>query len=255
MDIGVTAAMRLKDACSLEENLTNLDSALKSRDIALLTKVPIVNAMVFPVVMYGCESWTIKKTEPWRTDAFELWCWRRLPRVPWTAGSNLSILKEISWILIGRTDAEAEAPILWPADSLETTLMLRAGGEEGSRGWDSWLVPPIQGEREQSPGEGEARGSLGRCGPWDRGQRLGATGGPNHSAEAAPGLPARAVEKTRLPVRELKESWVPSLGPDSPWRKKWEPTAVSWPGEAHGQRSLVGCRPWGHREWDAAETT
>ena len=64
MDIGVTAAMRLKDACSLEENLTNLDSALKSRDIALLTKVPIVNAMVFPVVMYGCESWTIKKTEP-----------------------------------------------------------------------------------------------------------------------------------------------------------------------------------------------
>ena len=64
MDIGVTAAMRLKDTCSLEENLTNLDSALKSRDIALLTKVPIVNAMVFPVVMYGCESWTIKKTEP-----------------------------------------------------------------------------------------------------------------------------------------------------------------------------------------------
>ena len=64
MDIGMTAAMRLKDTCSLEENLTNLDSALKSRDIALLTKVPIVNAMVFPVVMYGCESWTIKKTEP-----------------------------------------------------------------------------------------------------------------------------------------------------------------------------------------------
>ena len=127
-----------------KKNLTSLDSALKSRGIALLTKVPIVNAVVFPVVMYGCESWTIKKTEPWRIDAFELWCWRRLLRVPWTARSNLSILEEINWIFIGRTDAEAEAPTLWPADSLENTLMLRAGGEEGSRGWESWLAPPIQ---------------------------------------------------------------------------------------------------------------
>ena len=77
--------------------MTNLDSMLKSRDITLLTKVYLVKAMVFPVVMYGCESWTIKKAERWRTDAFELWCWRRLLRVPWTARrSNQSILKEIS---------------------------------------------------------------------------------------------------------------------------------------------------------------
>ena len=77
--------------------LTNLDSILKSRDITLLTKVREVKAMVFPVVMYGCESWTIKKSERWRIDAFELWCWRRLLRVPWTARkSNQSILKEIS---------------------------------------------------------------------------------------------------------------------------------------------------------------
>ena len=77
--------------------MTNLESVLKSRDATLLTKVHIVKAMVFPVVKYGCESWTIKKAEPQRTDAFELWCWRRLLRVPWTARrSNQSILKEIN---------------------------------------------------------------------------------------------------------------------------------------------------------------
>ena len=78
------------------KTMTNLDSVLKSRNITLPTKVPIVKAMVFPVVMYGCESWTIKKTEQQRIDAFELWCWRRLLRVPWTARrSNQSILREI----------------------------------------------------------------------------------------------------------------------------------------------------------------
>ena len=93
--------------------MTNLDSILKSRDITLSTKVHLVKAMVFPVVMYGCESWTVKKAEHQRIDAFELWCCRRLLRVPWTARrSNQSILKEIS--PDGRTDAEAETPILWP---------------------------------------------------------------------------------------------------------------------------------------------
>ena len=91
--------------------MTNLDSILKSRNITLPTKVRLVKAMVFPVVMYGCESWTVKKAECQRIDAFKLWYWRRLLRVPWTARrSNQSILKEI----IGRTDAEAETPILWP---------------------------------------------------------------------------------------------------------------------------------------------
>ena len=95
--------------------MTNLDSIIKSRDITLPTKVRLVKAMAFPVVMYGCESWTVKKAELRRTDAFGLWCWRRLLRVPWTArGSNQSILKEISWVFIGRTDVEAEVPVLWP---------------------------------------------------------------------------------------------------------------------------------------------
>ena len=99
--------------------MTNLDNILKSRDITLPTKVRLVKATVFPVVMYGCESWPVKKAEHGRIDAFELWCWRRLLRVPWTARrSKQSILKEISpWVFIGRTDAEAETPILWPPDA------------------------------------------------------------------------------------------------------------------------------------------
>ena len=95
----VTAAMKLKDACSLEfrKAMTNLDSILKSRDITLQTKVHLVKAIVFPVVMYACESWLIKKAEGQRIDGFKLWCWRRLLRIPWTARrSNQSILKEIN---------------------------------------------------------------------------------------------------------------------------------------------------------------
>ena len=99
--------------------MTNLDSILKSRDITLPTKVSLVKAMIFPVIMYGCESWTIKKAEPQRTDAFKLWCWKRLLGIPWTASrSNLSILKEINpeYSLEGLM-AEAETPILWPVDA------------------------------------------------------------------------------------------------------------------------------------------
>ena len=97
--------------------MTNLDSILKSRDISLPTKVRLVKAMVFPVVMYGCESWTIKRAECWRIDAFELWCWRRLLRVPWTArGQPVNPKGSHFWIFTGRTDAEVETPILWPLD-------------------------------------------------------------------------------------------------------------------------------------------
>ena len=93
-----------------------MTSILKSRDITLPTKVHLVKAMVFPVVMYGCESWTVKKAERRKIDTFELWSWRRLLRVPWTARrSNQSILKrDKSWVFTGRTYAEAETPVLWP---------------------------------------------------------------------------------------------------------------------------------------------
>ena len=98
--------------------MTNLDSILNSRDITLPTKVRLVKAMVFPVVMYGCQSWTVKKAECQRIDVFELWYWRRLLRVPWTARRyNQSILKISPWVFIGRTDVEAETPILWPPDA------------------------------------------------------------------------------------------------------------------------------------------
>ena len=101
------------------KTMKNIDSVLKGRDITLPKKVHIVKAVVFPVVMYGCENWSIKKAEHWRIDAFELWCWRRLYRVPWIARrSNQSILKEISpEYSLERTDAEAETPILWPPDA------------------------------------------------------------------------------------------------------------------------------------------
>ena len=131
--------------------MTNIDSILKSRDITLPTKVHLDKAMVFPAVMYGCESWTVKKAEHWRIYAFEVWCWRRLLRVPWTARrSNQSILKEIS-----------------PEHSLEGLMLklklqyfghllqelthwkrswhwkrLKAGGEGDNRGWDGWMASP-----------------------------------------------------------------------------------------------------------------
>ena len=121
--------------------MTNLDDILKSRDIAFPTKVHLVKAMVFPVVMYGCESWTIKKAEHWRIDTFELWCWRRLLRVSWTARrSKQSILKEISpgCSLVGlmlRLKLQYFSHLMQRADSLEKSLML--GGTEGRRrrGW------------------------------------------------------------------------------------------------------------------------
>ena len=102
-----------------KKGMTKLDNILKSRDVTLSTKVHLVKSMVFPVVMCGCESWTIKKAECWRIDAFELWCWRRLLRVPWTArSSNQSILKEISpeYSLEGLMLKLKETPILWPPD-------------------------------------------------------------------------------------------------------------------------------------------
>ena len=127
--------------------MTNLDSILKSRDITLLTKVRLVKAMFFPVVMYGCESWTIKKVERRRNDAFELWCWRRLMRVPWTERRfNQSILKEISpeYSLEGlmlKLKLYYIGHPMWRTDSLEKTLMLENIEGRKRRGWQRmiWL--------------------------------------------------------------------------------------------------------------------
>ena len=129
---------------SLKKSNDNLDSILEGRDITLLTKVHTVKAMVFPLVMYRCESWTIRKTKCQRTDAFELWCWRRLLRVPWTERrSNQSILKEINpeYLLDGhKLKLQYFGQLIQRADSLEKTLML--GNIKGKRRkrWQRWEV-------------------------------------------------------------------------------------------------------------------
>ena len=139
-------------------------------------KVHLVKAMFFPVAMYGCENWTIKKAERWRIDAFELWCWRRLLRVPWTARRSFVNPKgNQSWIFIGRTDAEAEAPILWPPDA--KSWLIRKDPDAGKDwrqeengdtedkmvGWHHQLDGH---EFEHAPGVGDGQGSLVCYSPW-----------------------------------------------------------------------------------------
>ena len=154
-------------------NEKTLNCILKSRDITLPTKIHIVKAIVFPVIMYGCESWTMKKAEHWRIDAFELWCWRRPLRVPWTARrSNQSILKGINFdnSLKGlmlklryfghlmRKLTRWKRP--WCSERLNT------GGEEDYRGWDGWMASLTNGhEPQQVLGDGEGQGSLACCSP------------------------------------------------------------------------------------------
>ena len=133
--------------------MINLDSMLKSRDITSPIKLRLVKAMVFPVVMYGCESWTIKKAERQRIDAFELWCWRRLVRVPWTARrSNQSILKEISpecslEELMLKLKLQSFGHLMRRTESLEKTLMLgniEGGRRRGQQRMRCWMVSPTQ---------------------------------------------------------------------------------------------------------------
>ena len=152
--------------------MTNLDSI----DIALLTKVHLVKAMVFPVVTYGCENWTIKKAEWWRIDGFELWCWRILLRVPWTAErSNQSILKEINpeysleWLML-----KLKLPIFWPPDAKSQLIgkdpddgkdwrQEKGTTEDEVVGWHHWLNGH---ECEQTLGDGEGQGNLACYSPW-----------------------------------------------------------------------------------------
>ena len=155
----MTAAMKLKMLAPWKKIMTNLHRVLKSWDITFPTKVCIIKGMVFPVFMYECESWTVKKAEHWRIDAFKLWCWRKLLRVAWTARrSNQSILKKKKnkkpWIFIGRTDAEADSLATWYSRHLMRKLThwkrpwcwerLKAGGEGDDRWWDGWMPSPTQ---------------------------------------------------------------------------------------------------------------
>ena len=156
--------------------LTNLDRVLKSRDITLLMKVHVVRTMVFPAVLYRCESWTIRKTECQRINAFKLWCWRRLLRVHWISRrSNQPILKEINpeYSLEGlmlKLKLQYFGHLMWRVDSLEKTLMLgkteqeeKGTTEDEMVGWHHWLNGL---EFEQILGDSEGQGSLACCSPW-----------------------------------------------------------------------------------------
>ena len=158
--------------------MTNLDSIFKSRDITLPTKVRLVKAMVFPMVIYGCESWTVKKAERRRIYAFELWCWRRLLRVPWTARrSNQSIIQEISPGCSLEGLMLAETPILWPPDAKSWLIRKdpeagRDGGQEEKGmtedetvGWHHRLDGH---EFEWTLGVGDGQGGLACCNSWGR---------------------------------------------------------------------------------------
>ena len=133
--------------------MSNLDNIFKSRDITLPTKVRLVKALVFPVVMYGCESWTVKKAEHWRIDAFELWCWRRLLRVPWTVRtSNQSILKEINpgislEGMMLKLKLQFFGHFMWRMTHWKRPWsweVLGAGREGDDRGWDGWMASPTR---------------------------------------------------------------------------------------------------------------
>ena len=168
--------------------LTNLDRILKNREITLPTKVHIIKAVVFLVVIHGCESWTVKKVEHHRIDAFELWCWRTLES-PLDSREIKSLNPEGNqpWIFVGRTDAETEAPVLWPPDAKSWLIEKdpdsgkdwkqekKGMTEDEMVGWHHW---PNEHESEQAPGDGEGQRSLECCSPWDH-KELDTTERPN----------------------------------------------------------------------------
>jgi len=213
--------------------MRNLDSILKSRGITLPTKIRLVKAMVFPVVMYGCESCTIKKAERRRIDAFELWCWRRLLIVPWTARrSNQSILKEVrpEYSLEGlmlKLKLQYFSYLMWRTDSLENILML--GKIEGGRkrGWQKmrWLDGSINAM------------DMGLSRLWELVMDREVWHAAVHGVTKSWTWLSDWTERTLDP-------WVGMI----PWRRERLPTPVFWPGEFHGLYS-----PWGLKESNMTE--
>ena len=211
--------------------MTNLDSIFKSRDITLLTKFCLVKAMVFPVVMYGCEIWTVKKAQHWRIDAFELWCWRRLLRVPWTARkSNQSILKEISpgvslegmmLKLKLQYFGHVKSWLMWRVDSLEKTDAGRNWGQEEKGTTEDEMAGWHHGLDE--------RWVWVNCGSWWWTRRRYMR---SKSQTRLSNWMKWVNERICLQCRRPRfNPWVRKI----PWRRKWQPTPVFLPRLFHGQ--------------------
>ena len=227
--------------------MTNLDGIFKSRDIPLLTKVHLVEAMVFLVIMYGCESWIVKKGERWRIDAFELWCWRRLLRVPWTARrSNQSILKEISpgcsfeGVML-KLKLQYFGLLMRRVNSLEKTLMLEVIGGRRIRGqqrirwwmasltWWSWVWV--------NSGVGDEQGGLTCCSLWghkvsDMTEWLNWTE-PIWSHGPQPCLIQRNYEPCHVGPPKMDGSWWKGQHHVVYERREWQTTSVFLPWEPH----------------------
>ena len=280
----VTAAMNLRHLLLGRRAMTNLDSVLKSREITLPTKVHIVKAMVFPVVIHGCENWTIKKADHQRTDALEMWCWRRLLRVPWTARrSNKSTIKQINPVfslkeLMLKLKLQYFGHLMWTANSLEKTLMLRkikGKGEGGGKGWE-WLysitdsmdmnLSELQ-EIEEDRGAccaavHEVAKSQTQLNDWTTTETILMVVG-NMSVEVfiiawrLPEHRGHVVLWSPYNICQLQSTWwqrrdlLHSIALD--WRRQWQPTLVLLPRKFHGRRSLVGCSPWGRKESDTTK--
>ena len=247
----VTTAMKLKDTLLLgRKAVTNLDSMFKSRDITLLRMVCLLKAVVFPEVLFGCESWTIKKGEHQRTDAFELWSWRRLLRICWTARrSNQSILKEIISEcslegLMLNLKLQYFGHLMWktpligkdPDAGKDWRQEEKGMTEDEMVGWHQWVD---RHDVEQAPGVGDGQGSLAWCSPWgsQRVRRYWTT-------------EQNWIWQCRRHKRYGFSPWFGKI----PWWRPWQPTPVFLPGESHGQRTLVGCRQ-SCKESDMTEVT
>ena len=271
----MTTAMKLKELAPWKGTVTNLDSVLKSKDITLLTNICIVKAMIFPVVKYGCESWTIKKSECQRTDAFKLWCWRRLLRVPWTARRlHQSILKEINpeYSLEGlmlKLKLQYSGHLIQRTDSLEKTLML--GKTEGRRrkGWqrmrwldgitDSmnmslsklqeivkdravWHAVVLQHKKLNTLSDWTTTRYIWTWDDWYKQNRCFCFPCPFHGGSRGDLLRRCQISDFTLTFHFHA-------------LEKWQSTPVFLPAESQGWRSLVGCRLWGCTGLDTTEVT